>query len=352
MRTTVLASVVVTLFALGLGAGCAGKDGAQGPAGEPGAQGPAGDRGDPGDPGTPGDPGLPGDANEREGADVIPLFGENFFPEGVASRADGTLYVGSLATGAIVQVPPGEVKPQPFIPPGALGTVGILVDNATDTLWACAVDLASVMGPNPVGALLAFDATTGAEVTNIPYTGGFCNDMTLDGDGNLYMTDSFAGLIARLPAGGAMLETWADDALFDNVGQFGLNGIAFDNGVLYVGKTDEGALLRVPIEAGGGAAGPAEVITLDKPILGPDGVKVLAPNELLVVDNSGGAVVHVTINGNEGSVLTLRNYLDVPTTADIDGGDAWVAEGQFDHLFGGDPNPPNLPFMLRRIYLP
>jgi sugar lactone lactonase YvrE len=292
-----------------------------------------------------------GDADEREGADVIPLFGERFFPEGVAARDDGTLYVGSLATGEIVMVPPGMDKPQPFIPPGALGMVGILVDNTAGVLWACAVDL-TLMAP---GALLAFDATTGQEMANIPYDIGFCNDMTLDEAGNLYVADSFAGQISRLAPGGNTLEAWSNDPLFVTPqGEFGLNGLAFDTDAIYVVKTNEGALFRVPIE-GDGSAGPAEQIGLiDGQLVGPDGVKTLDAGRLLIVDNYGGAVVQVSVNGNEGSVMTLLNYLDGPTTADIDGDDAWVAEGQFDHLFGNppDPNPPNLPFMLRRVYLP
>lgn len=51
-------------------------------------------------------------------------------------------------------------------------------------------------------------------------------------------------------------------------------------------------------------------------------------------------------------MLTLRNDLDGPTAADVDGDDAWVAEGQFSHLFGGDTTAPDLPFNLRRVLLP
>jgi sugar lactone lactonase YvrE len=338
---------------LGAAAGCSGADGDPGPAGsqgERGADGAQGDPGDPGDPGAPGAPGDPGDpASERDGVDTIPIFGETFFPEGVATRADGAIYVGSLATGEIVVVPPGLAKPQPFVPAGPLGAVGMLVDDANDTLWACQVDLA-LQGP---GALTMFNATSGDQQLSVELpAGSFCNDMTLDDMGNLYVTDSFMGTIRRLPAGANAFETWSTDPLFVvPQGKFGLNGIVWNNGDIYVVVTQTGALLRVPVNADG-SAGAAVAVPLDGTLVGPDGVKVLADDRLLVVDNGGGAVKVVTLGGAAAEVLTIRNGLDIPTTGGLEGGDAWVAEGQFDHLFGGDPNPPDLPFKVRRVALP
>lgn len=341
------------LLALGSAAGCNGEDGDPGPAGSPGAPGENGDPGEDGAPGTPGDPGDPGDpgapASERDGVDSIPLFGERFFPEGVAVHASGAIYVGSLATGEIVRVPPGLARPEAFIPAGALGVVGLLVDSAADTLWACEVDL-ELQTP---GAVRAFHATSGEEQLRIVFpTGSFCNDMTLDDTGNLYITDSFTGTIWRLPAGADDFEVWSTDPAFVvPAGEFGLNGIAWSNGDIHVVVTALGALLRVPVEADG-SAGPAAPIPLDATLVGPDGLKVLADDRLLVVDNGGSAVKEVTLGGAVAHVTTIRNKLDGPTTGDLEGGSMWVAEGQFDHLFGGDPNPPDLPFQLRRVYLP
>src|SRR6187431_1952477 len=42
---------------------------------------------------------------------------------------------------------------------------------------------------------------------------GFCNDMTMDAEGNLYATDSWYPRILRLPAGGDALEQWAVDPI-------------------------------------------------------------------------------------------------------------------------------------------
>jgi len=337
----------MSLSALAVAAGCSGADGAQGPAGPAGSNGTDGAQGPAGEPGPAGQQGPAGEGSERDGVDMIPLFGENFFPEGVATGADGSIYVGSLATGAIVRVAPGMAKPEPFVAPGNLGMVGMLVDEAAATLWSCAVNL----GGGEPGALLSFDAATGEPRQSITFPGGFCNDLTLDDAGNLYVTDSFAGVIYRLPASADALEEWASDPILAAPqGEFGLNGIAFHDGALYVAKTNTGAIYRLPIE--GGEPGTPEPLVLDDVLTGPDGLKVMDDGSLLVVDNGGGAVVHITLSGLEGSVVTLRNYLDGPTTAGIDGEDAWVAEGQFSHLFGGDPDAPDLPFKLRRVLLP
>ena len=86
--------------------------------------------------------------------------------------------------------------------------------------------------------------------------------------------------------------------------------------------------------------------------MGPDGLKALGEDRLLVVDNPAGSVKIITLSGDAGSVMTIANTLDGPTTAAPFDGYAWVLEGQLDHLLGGDPSPPNLPFMARRVALP
>lgn len=320
------------------GIGVPGPDGETGADGEDGMQGP------------------PGPSGSGSGAAEIPLFGETFYPEGVASAPDGTLYVGSLGTGEVVRVPPGSSKPEAFIGPGAdsYGAVGVFVDDPADTLWLCAIDLNNFTLP---AALKSYNLATGQETGS--YTipgGGFCNDIAVDGGGNVYVTDSFLGVVLRLPAGGADLAVWASDPLFAvPAGEFGMNGIVWDGMDLWACNSFSGDLYHLAIN-GDGSSGAVTNITLDDPLLGPDGMKSLAPGVLVVVDNGGMPVIsgvrHVVVTGDTGVVTTLRNGLDGPTTGDIAFGDMWVAEGQFDHLFGTDPNPPDLPFKVKRVALP
>ena len=356
-RALPLAAMLTLSFA-----GCTGEpgeNGIQGPRGTDGVDGNVGDPGPDGEMGEDGEDGMqgpPGPSGSGSGVTEIPLFGEFFYPEGVASAPDGTLYVGSLGTGEVVRVAPGASKPEAFIGAGmdTYGAVGMLVDVAADTLWVCAIDLNNFMLP---AQLKSHNLATGQETGSYPIPGGgFCNDMAVDGSGNVYVTDSFLGVILRLPVGGADLAVWASDPIFAvPAGEFGLNGIVWDGTDLWAVNSFTTSLYHLAIN-GDGSSGAVTDIILDFPLLGPDGMKAIAPGELVVVDNGGTPVTsgvrHVIVTNDTGVAKTLRNGLDGPTTGDIAFGDMWVAEGQFDHLFGTDPNPPDLPFKVKRVALP
>ena len=117
-------------------------------------------------------------------ATAIELPGDDFFPEGVAAGEDGALYVGSVATGAIVRAEPcGEVTP--FVPrksPGR-GTLGLLVDADASILWACDVDTAFATP----AALIGYDLASGAEVARHPFPEDavVCNNIAQGADGSL-----------------------------------------------------------------------------------------------------------------------------------------------------------------------
>lgn len=356
MQTRALSmAATLALFSLAGCSGDPGEPGAQGDRGADGAPGADGNDGMNGDNGTdgmdgavgvPGPPGDPGDFFKE-----IPLFGETFFPEGIAAAADGTLYVGSLGTGAVVRVAPGSPKPEPFIAAGtdSFGAVGLHLDEASATLWLCSVDLNMFTLPSKVKS---YDLTTGQETGSYEFpVGGLCNDLTMDGQGNVYATDSFLSAVRRLPVGGTALEEWSVDPLFVvPPGTFGLNGIVWDGMDLFVVNLSAGNLYQVPIN-GDGSAGVAVDITLDKPLGAPDGIEALAPGSLLVMDNSGGAVKQAIVSGDIAAVTTLANGLDTPATGAVVDGDLWVTESQVDHLTGADPTPPSLPFLLKRVYL-
>ncbi|MGH9721376.1 MAG: SMP-30/gluconolactonase/LRE family protein [Bryobacteraceae bacterium] len=87
-----------------------------------------------------------------------------------------------------------------------------------------------------------------------PPSGALPNDLAFDQAGNLYVTDSFQGLIYRIPAGGGAPQVWFQDARLAGNPQlpFGVNGIRFDkqSQFLYVSVTVRndfsGAIYRLP----------------------------------------------------------------------------------------------------------
>ncbi|MCY1075949.1 Vgb family protein [Archangium lansingense] len=277
----------------------------------------------------------------------IPI--QDFFPEGIAHSADGTFYVGSYSTGTVLRQRPGNFHFEPFLPANGRAIAGMKVEDSTRTLWLCELDLTQATP----GGLKAYDLHTGRlrGFWPFPVEGG-CNDLTLDSQGNVYATDTFLGVVRRLKKGASQLETWASDPerFMAPPGYPGLNGIAWDNGSVYVVKYDSGDLFRIGINPNG-SAGTITRITTDSPLGFPDGILMLSPGVLLVVDNDNGQFKRVDLSGDSGHVSVLATGFDNPTTVALHDGDAFIVESQFDHFFGIDQTPPDVPFTVKRVWL-
>ncbi|MBN2390173.1 MAG: hypothetical protein JXR84_05605 [Anaerolineae bacterium] len=290
---------------------------------------------------------------------VIELSGENYFPDGIAAREDGTLFVGSMWTGQIDRIPSGENSPVSFVPPEAEGrtVLGLLVDEDTDRLWAVFWDFQGFM--TIPAQLKSFDLETGAlkEVYDYP-DGSIGNDLTMDGDGNIYTTCSFTHRIFRLPAGGNTLEIWSDDpvlAVDSQEGNWTLNGIDWDgNASIYVSRTDIDGFYRVSIEDDGSAGAVQQIVVADTLTnMGYDGIALLDSDTIFVAEYGTNRLTMIDVIGNNGTKQVVSDQLDFPTNVAIVGDGAWVVESQIDHML--DPNtagPPQVPFLLKHVSLP
>lgn len=299
---------------------------------------------------------LGGCAGDEEAAarlaeEALVLPGDAFHPEGMAIDGDANLYIGSVGTGEVRRLARGATAPAPFIAAGTGGlmaAVGLAVDEDAHTLWVCSADV-TFTRPN---ALASFELATGAPLDSflLPDGVGICNDLVRDPRGNLYVTDSITGRIHRLPAGGRALEVWSDAPVLAPAmpGEFTVNGAAHDpaSDSLFVVKTSTGELFRIPIAASGEAGAPI-AIALDRPLHGPDGLRVLDAGTLFVVEEGG--VTRVTLASDRGTTSRIADGIQQPSGLILEGDVAWVAEGQIGRLVGLDPSPKVLPFTLQRV---
>jgi sugar lactone lactonase YvrE len=288
------------------------------------------------------------ETDNQTGLIIIP--GDRYFPEGVTATSEGVFFVGSLFEGCIMRSPAGATRMEPFIEPGANGLVSVLglwADEDRDTLWACSSDAGNgkLTGHAPVG-IKAFDLQTGAARGSYDFPGGgFANDLTLDLQGNLYVTDSWSPRILRLQAGGTALDEWLNDPEL-GIDQWSLNGIDFDHmsNAIYTVNQKAGQLFRISIEPDG-SAGAVTLIQTSQELRRPDGLKVIGPNTLATAEGGAGGISVITVEGNTAQIRRVEANLDGVTTFAFYRGSAWVVEGQSDHFWdpanaGLDANPP------------
>jgi streptogramin lyase len=292
----------------------------------------------------------------------IPIPGTKAFPESITSTTDGTLYVGRLGDGGIVRVKPRTGESAIFVQPGASGSrsiSGVFADEASNTLWACSNDLSALGAPatgsDSRSALKAFDLKTGngKRSVSLPGSHAFCNDIAVDAQGSVYVTDSANPTILKLSAGATAFDVFAQDSSFSapQSGGAGLDGIAFgSDGNLYVTTYAVGQLVRVEVK--GGRAGRITVLSGNHQLNFPDALRTLGKNSFLLVEGSG-TLDRVVIQGDAFAVTQVHGGFATPTSVVRIGMAAWVSEGQLSFLF--DPSKkslsPSLPFRIYAIPL-
>ncbi len=290
----------------------------------------------------------------------ISLPGARAFPESITSTSDGTLFIGRLGEGGIVRANPRTGEAALFVPPGGSGSgsiTGVFADDASGTLWACSNDLSALggfFGGDHISALKGFDLKTGVPKRSVPLLGAhpFCNDIAIDANGALYVTDSASPNVLRLRAGASAFEKFASSPQFlpPPSGGAGLDGIAFgSDGNLYVTTYAVGALFRIDLERGR----VARVTKLrGTPLTLPDALRALGEKSFLLVEG-GGTLDRVTIAGDEFKAVSIRGGFREPTSVTRVGSLAWVSEGQLSFFFDRSTkrHSPSLPFRIYAVRL-
>jgi sugar lactone lactonase YvrE len=152
------------------------------------------------------------------------------------------------------------------------------------------------------GTVLNVDKHTGASSVfmtspNGPQPGSGLNAMTFDSLGNVYVSDSFGGIIWRTgPSGGAVTQ-WVLNPLLKTTGDppFGANGLGFNKAqsILFVANTGNDTIVQIPVS--GGAAGTPAIFT--NSINGADGLVIDDHDNLWVAANQSDEIVVVDKTG-------------------------------------------------------
>src|SRR5271163_3095448 len=267
---------------------------------------------------------LTGLVQAASAADIL-IVDAKSQPESLTDAPGGILIVGSASAPFIYKVRPGSTTAEKFVDASAEGAgtffLGMLADAASNTLWAC--QLTPVPDTTPVKrhtALRGFDLSSGAQKLrwDLPGENSVCNDFSIGPDKALYISDTINSKIYKLPAGAKTAELFLEDHAL-----YGIDGITFLDGTLYVNNVFSNNLYRIPMDAAGKAGQPVD-IWMDQPVKGPDGMRA-ANGKLLLAENGSGKISVITVNGDKASVTVIKEGLKTPTAVQPDGDTIWIA---------------------------
>jgi len=262
-------------------------------------------------------------------------------PEGIALNPNNGFFLSSLLTGAIYSVSPIGVS-TPFsngpLTSKLISTTGLLVVN--NVLYATNINFTSVLrvlgndfgGPFYSG-LVALDLASGNVSRSIDLSTNvsiptFANDIAVDGDQNIYVTDSFGARIFKITPQGVP-SVFSTDVRFVTQG-IGLNGIKYSpNGYLLTVHTSSGKLFKVTVPG----AIVTEVIISGGNLTNGDGLYFDSQGDIVVVKNFNYqiALVRSTDNWNTANIIEIQSLAQplVPTDVVANGNDFYVVHTAF-----------------------
>jgi DNA-binding beta-propeller fold protein YncE len=123
------------------------------------------------------------------------------------------------------------------------------------------------------------------------------NSLTFDSAGNVYVSDSFQGIIWRTGPAGGIATPWLADPLLTTTGKppFGANGLAFNRAgtALLIANTGDDAVITVPVSGGK----PGKPTVLAYSVNGADGIMTDADDNIWVCANQSDEVVVLDPHG-------------------------------------------------------
>jgi len=223
-------------------------------------------------------------------------------PEGLAVGSDGNVYVttfGFNASGPVTGAGQlyvfdnnGHLLRQKSVANSSSHLLGIGFHPMTRALLVIDFGAAKVLKVDPhSGASSVFmTVPTPAGSTGL-------NALTFDSSGNVYVSDSFNGIIWKTGSGGGVGTAWVTNALLTTAGvpPFGANGLRFNKAgnALFVANTGNDTIVRIPVTAGT----PGTPAVFVNSINGADGVVLDSKDNLWVAANQADEIVVIDPSG-------------------------------------------------------
>jgi sugar lactone lactonase YvrE len=220
-------------------------------------------------------------------------------PEGITADAFGNLYVTSFAPNGsntngqmAVLNHAGRVVRVLNFTNASPALLGIAFNPKTHDLLVCDLGAAQVLKVDPLtGAATVF--------TTIPGGGAAGpNALAFDHNGNVYISDSFQGVIWRTGPQGGAASAWAQSTLLTTTGVpgFGANGLEFNKHetALFVANTGDDSIVRIPAN-GDGTAGDPNVLVYS--VNGADGLTIDEHDNIWIAANQSDEIVVIDSTG-------------------------------------------------------
>jgi sugar lactone lactonase YvrE len=214
----------------------------------------------------------------------------NANPEGVTVDKHGDVYVTTFAVTAgagpgkvFVFNADGRLKRELHVAGSSNLLLGVAFHPQTNDLLVVDFGAGRVLNVNPNTGASSVFTEVGA--------GSGLNALTFDAAGNVYVSDSFQGIVWRTGRRGGTPLAWVNDALLRTSGfpPFGANGMDFnrDETALFVANTGNDQVIRIPVSAG--AAGTPEVFV--NSVNGADGLFVDESDNIWICANQADEIV-------------------------------------------------------------
>lgn len=243
---------------------------------------------------------IPVSAWKRGAVDIFAVLPDGSTgPEGLTVGPDGNVYVttfGFNSKGAVtgegqlfVFTPAGRLVRQVSITGSSPHLLGLAFNPTTGDLIVLDFGAGKALKVNPVsGASSVFMTVTGSSGLNA---------LTFDKDGNVYVSDSFQGIIWKTGPSGGAGQAWVQDPLLTTIGipPFGANGVEFNNAgdAMFVANTGNDTIVKIPVS--GGTPGKPQVFV--NSINGADGIVVDSQDNIWAAANQEDEIVVVDPTG-------------------------------------------------------